>query len=83
MKSVFDPIAEYANIETWSGTQSYKRGDKVRYKGRLLRCDVASIGFSTQSTGLTFTGTAIEPVFNYVTQANLDEEQVILILKKN
>ncbi len=78
MKSVFDSTAEYATIETWSGTQSYKRGDKVRYKGRLLRCDVASIGFSTQSTGLTFTGTAIEPVFNYVTQANGDAASAVI-----
>ena len=78
MKSIYDSTAEYATIPTWDGTTSYKRGDKVRYKGRLVQCNVASIGFDTQASGLTFTGTAIEPVFNYVTQAGSDEASAII-----
>ena len=35
--------------QTWDGTTSYKRGDKVSHKGRLVQCNVASLGFDTQA----------------------------------
>lgn len=78
MKSVFDSTKEYANIATWNGTTSYKRGDKVRYKGRLVQCNVDSIGFNTQAQGLSFTGTVPNPVFDYVTQAGSDPASAVI-----
>ena len=49
MKSIYDSTKEYATIPTWSATTSYKRGDKVRYKGRLLQCAVPYIEYNTQA----------------------------------
>ena len=78
MKSIYDATKDYAKIETWNGTTSYKRGDKVRYKGRLVQCNVASIGFNTQASGLSFTGTVSNPVFDYVTQAGSDPASAVI-----
>lgn len=65
MKVIYDSTKDYANIETWIGTKSYKRGDLVRHKGYLYKCNVNAIGFNTQAAQLTFTGTVPSPTFTY------------------
>lgn len=78
MKTVFDPTAGYANIETWSGTKSYKRGDRVRYAGGLMECAVNAIGYNTQASGLTIDGTVLNPVFTYASQAASDPASAVI-----
>lgn len=70
--NVFDNSADYANIPTWNGTTSYKRGDIVRRNGMLLTCATEFIGYSSQSTSLDFTGTIPSPQFSFRSQANGD-----------
>ena len=65
MDSVYDETAEYATIPTWNGQTSYKRGDKVRYLGRLYECDVDYIGYTNTPSDLDFTGSVVSPIFAY------------------
>ena len=52
IKSVYDSTKDYAKIPTWNGQTSYKRGDQVRYQGKLWECNVDFIGFSEEATDL-------------------------------
>lgn len=69
MGTVFDNAADYANIPTWNGTTSYKRGDIVRRNGMLLECAVDFIGYSSTTTSLEFNGTIPSPVFSFKSQS--------------
>jgi len=53
LSSVFDSTADYAIIPTWSPIVSYKKGDQVRFRGELWKCN-------TNFTGLDVVAPAIE-----------------------
>ena len=67
MKDIYDSTKEYATIPTWNATTSYKRGDKVRYKGRLLQCSVDYVEFNTAAANNSREGSRSAPVFEYRT----------------
>ena len=78
IKSVYDSTKDYATIETWNGQTSYKRGDQVRYQGKLYQCNVDFIGFTEEATDLTFTGSVINPVFEHARQSDGDPASLVI-----
>jgi len=71
IKDVFDNTADYAVIETWNNTSSYKRGDQVRHKGSLYKCNIDATGISTVSDEIIEIGSFGNPVFDFGTTANI------------
>ena len=67
--TVYDELADWANVPTWNGTTSYKRFDQIRYQGAMYECNVDYIGFNVVGSNLVFTGAAVEPVFSYADPA--------------
>ena len=78
IKSVYDSTKDYAKIPTWNGQTSYKRGDQVRYEGKLWECNVDFIGFSEEATDLIFTGSVVSPVFAHARQADGDPASLVI-----
>lgn len=78
MKTIYDSTADYANTETWIGTKSYKRGDLVRRNGYLYKCNVNAIGYTTEGSGLVFTGSTPSPTFTYASQAASDAASAVI-----
>ena len=71
LPDTFDNSADYATIDSWSDTTSYKKGDRVRYKGSLYQCVADYIQLSRISESITLTGTARNAIFPSGTTANI------------
>ena len=76
--TVWDSTADYATIPTWNGQTSYKRRDVVRKNGVYYKLNIASIGYDTTPTDLTFIGTEINPTFAYAKQSDGDPASAII-----
>lgn len=78
LPSVFDSESDYANIETWDETTSYKRGDLVRYQGSLYKLMVPSIGFTEVTEEIVRFGTNTFTQYASGTQVNIDGQTLNL-----
>ena len=65
LETIFDNSADYANVPTWNGQTSYKRGDYIRYNGHMWKCNVDFIGYTRINQEILVTGAAFNPVFEY------------------
>ena len=78
LTTIFDDTADYANIETWNGTTSYKRKDRVRHRGHLYECAVDFIGYNIVSSDFDIIGTETNPIFPFATEINIDGNSILL-----
>jgi len=73
LSDVFDSTADYAIIPTWNSTTSYKKGDKVRYRGELWECIENFTGLDLVSPTIEETSALArtQQVIEYDTVANI------------
>jgi len=73
LSDVFDSTADYAIIPTWLPTVSYKKGDKVRYRGELWECIENFTGLDTVTPIIEETSqlATTQQVIDYDTVANI------------
>ena len=65
LDTLYDSLSDYANIPTWNGTTSYKRGDRVRRNGMLLKCNTNFIGYTSEVSNNDQTGSVSNPTFSF------------------
>lgn len=63
LETLFDATSDYANIDTWNNSTSYKFGNEVRLDGNLWNCNVDYIGLSNTPSDLAYVGTVNNPIF--------------------
>ena len=80
LSSVFDSTADYAIIPTWNTTTSYKKSDKVRFRGQLWKCNVNFTGLTEVSPEIEVTSSVATstPILAYGTVANIAGTTVTL-----
>ena len=60
--ALYDETKDYATIEAWDNTISYKNGDKVRYQDKVYQCSVTATGLTASTDPITWNGTVTNPV---------------------
>ena len=73
INTVFDSTADYAIIPSWSPIVSYKKGDKVRYRGELWECNVNFTGLDVVSPTIEETSSlaTVQPIIDYDTEVEI------------
>jgi len=57
LSTVFDSTEDYATVPTWSPRVSFKKGDRMRYRGLLWECNVDYTGLDVTSPTIEATST--------------------------